>query len=46
MDELCSELKTKATCSGSKGVAIDEKDMNAILGPETKMQDDPFKMFS
>ncbi|KAK4696973.1 AP-1-like transcription factor, partial [Lecanoromycetidae sp. Uapishka_2] len=32
MDNLCSELKKKARCSGS-GAVIDEKDVDRILGP-------------
>jgi len=32
MDELCSELKSKARCSG-KGAVIDEKEVDMLLGP-------------
>ena len=32
MDDLCSQLKSKAKCSG-KGAFIAEKDVDAILGP-------------
>lgn len=48
MDELCSQLKSKAKCSG-KGAVIAEKDVDAILGPETPATGEPtdfLKMFS
>ena len=32
MDDLCSQLKSKAKCSG-KGAVIDQKDVDEILGP-------------
>ncbi|KAL2044711.1 hypothetical protein N7G274_002485 [Stereocaulon virgatum] len=48
MDDLCSQLKSKAKCSG-KGAIIAEKDVDAILGPATPAIGEPtdlFKMFS
>jgi len=45
MDDLCSQLKSKAKCSG-KGAVLEEKDVDHILGPDTKQQDDILKMFS
>ena len=44
MDDLCSQLKSKAKCSGS-GAVIDQKDVDAILGPATSDQQDLLKMF-
>ena len=32
MDDLCSQLKMKAKCSG-KGAVIDQADVDQILGP-------------
>lgn len=32
MDDLCSQLKAKAKCSGN-GAVIDQADVEAILGP-------------
>lgn len=32
MDDLCSQLKMKAKCSG-KGAVIDQADVDRILGP-------------
>ena len=32
MDDLCSQLKMKAKCSG-KGAVIDQADVDKILGP-------------
>ena len=45
MDDLCSQLKSKAKCSG-KGVVIEEKDVDDILGPAPTDQTDFLKMFS
>ena len=45
MDDLCSQLKSKAKCSG-KGAVIDEEDVERILGPTREGQPDFFKMFS
>ena len=46
MDDLCSQLKSKAKCSG-KGAVIAQKDVDDILGPAPQAQgDDPFRMFS
>ena len=46
MDELCSQLKSKAKCSG-QGAVIDRKDVDRILGPgREEQQPDFFKMFS
>lgn len=45
MDDLCSQLKSKARCSG-KGAVVDEADVDAILGPSSTGQNDPFSMFS
>ena len=44
MDDLCSQLKSKAKCSGS-GAVINQKDVDAILGPAPKEQFDFLKMF-
>lgn len=43
MDDLCSQLKAKAKCSGS-GAMIDQKDVDRILGPTREL--DSLKMFS
>ncbi|KAL8822389.1 MAG: hypothetical protein Q9191_006873 [Dirinaria sp. TL-2023a] len=46
MDDLCSQLKAKAKCSG-KGAVIDQDDVDRILGPpKTEQQKDFFSMFS
>lgn len=45
MDDLCSQLKSKAKCSG-KGVTIDQRDVDRILGPQREEQPDFLKMFS
>ena len=47
MDDLCSQLKAKAKCSGH-GAVIDKDDVDAILGPAKKsdQQKDFFSMFS
>ena len=45
MDDLCSQLKSKAKCSGS-GAMIEQKEVDRILGPASKDQSDPFRMFS
>lgn len=45
MDELCSQLKAKAKCSGS-GAVIKQKDVDNILGPAPPEQQEFFKMFS
>lgn len=46
MDDLCSQLKAKAKCSG-KGAEIAEQDVNNILGPASPVKEnDPFKMFN
>lgn len=44
MDNLCSQLKAKAKCSGS-GAVIEQKDVDAILGPPPDKQKDFFQMF-
>ena len=44
MDDLCSQLKAKAKCSGS-GAVIYQKDVDAILGPPPKSQKDFLKNF-
>ncbi|KAL8893278.1 MAG: hypothetical protein Q9192_005424 [Flavoplaca navasiana] len=44
MDNLCSQLKAKAKCSGS-GAVIKQKDVDAILDPQTEEQADVLKMF-
>ncbi|KAL8789715.1 MAG: hypothetical protein Q9213_000965 [Squamulea squamosa] len=44
MDNLCSQLKAKAKCSGS-GAVIEQKDVDAILGPPPEEQLDFLKMF-
>ena len=48
MDDLCAQLKAKAQCSG-KGVVLDKKDVDAILGPASPApveSNDFLKMFS
>ena len=45
MDDLCSQLKSKAKCSG-KGAVIDQKDVDAILGPAPTEGTDYSKIFS
>ena len=45
MDDLCSQLKSKARCSGTEAV-IDEDDIDRILGPAHEEQPDFLKMFS
>ena len=45
MDDLCSQLKSKAKCSGS-GAVIDQKDVDAILGPAPNSEKDVLKMFT
>lgn len=45
MDDLCSQLKSKAKCSG-KGAMIDEKDVDLILGPAREEPSNSLKMFS
>ena len=45
MDELCSQLKSKAKCSGS-GAVIEQKEVDRILGPAPTDQQDFLKMFS
>ncbi|KAL8721874.1 MAG: hypothetical protein Q9181_007614 [Wetmoreana brouardii] len=46
MDNLCSQLKAKAKCSGSgAGAVIEQKDVDAILGPALDEQEDFLKMF-
>ena len=38
MDDLCSQLKSKAKCSGS-GAVISQSDVDAILGPSSTTKD-------
>ena len=45
MDDLCSQLKSKAKCSG-KGAMIDKKEVDRILGPVNEELPNYFKMFS
>ena len=45
MDDLCSQLKAKAKCSG-KGAMIDQTEVDRILGPAREEPPDFFKMFS
>lgn len=46
MDDLCSQLKAKAKCSG-KGAVIEQDDVDRILGPpKTEEHKDFFSMFS
>jgi len=45
MDDLCSQLKSKAKCSG-KGAVIDQKDVDAILGPAPAESTNFLDMFS
>ena len=43
MDDLCSQLKAKAKCSG-KGAVIDGKEVDKILGPSVNdKRNDMFK---
>ncbi|KAL8904250.1 MAG: hypothetical protein Q9171_007113 [Xanthocarpia ochracea] len=44
MDNLCSQLKAKAKCSSS-GAVIEQKDVDAILGPASGEQPDFLQMF-
>ena len=44
MDDLCSQLKSKAKCSGN-GAVIEQKDVDAILGPAPDDTRNFFKMF-
>ena len=44
MDDLCTQLKSKAKCSG-QGAVIDQEEVDRILGPEPKKDKDIFKMF-
>ncbi|KAI4251053.1 MAG: hypothetical protein LQ352_005091 [Teloschistes flavicans] len=44
MNSLCAELKSKAKCSGS-GAVIEQKDVDAILGPPPDEQKDFLSMF-
>ncbi len=44
MDDLCSQLKSKAKCSG-KGAVISQSDVDEILGPAPAEQTDFLKMF-
>jgi len=45
MDDLCLQLKSKAKCSGT-GAVIDQKDVDAILGPASKEHEDFLKIFT
>ena len=45
MDDLCSQLKAKAKCSG-KGAMIDQEDVDRILGPVNEEPPNFLKMFS
>jgi AP-1-like factor len=45
MDDLCAQLKAKAKCSGS-GAVIDQRDVDAILGPAPHSQKDFLKIFT
>ena len=44
MDDLCSQLKAKAKCSG-QGAVIEQRDVDAILGPSPVDPKELFKMF-
>lgn len=44
MDNLCSQLKAKAKCSGT-GAVVEQKDVDAILGPPPEDHADFRKMF-
>lgn len=46
MDDLCTQLKAKAKCSGS-GAVISQSDVDAILGPPARDNAEPdyLKMF-
>ena len=44
MDDLCSQLKAKAKCSG-KAAVIDQEEVDRILGPVREEQPDFLKMF-
>ena len=48
MDDLCSQLKAKAKCSGN-GAVIEQRDVDAILGPAEPTPpetNDVLRMFS
>ena len=45
MDDLCSQLKAKAKCSG-KGAVVEQADVDAILGPAPAEQKDFLGMFA
>lgn len=40
MDDLCSQLKSKAKCSGT-GAVISQNDVDAILGPVASKETEP-----
>lgn len=44
ISDLCDQLKRKARCNGS-GPEIDPKDLDEILGPERKGQENVLNMF-
>ena len=44
MDELCSELRAKARCSGS-GAVIEKTEVDKILGPSDPDKQDFLSMF-
>jgi len=47
MDDLCSQLKAKAKCGGpNKGAVVDERDVDAILGPDPNKLKKPTGMWS
>ena len=45
MNELCTQLKQKAKCSGT-GAVIEQKDVDDLLGPSAEHQKDYLKMFT
>ena len=45
MDDLCSQLKSKARCSGT-GAVVDQADVDAILGPAPEQQKGFLSMFT
>ena len=44
IDSLCSQLKSKAKCGGT-GAVISKDEVDALLGPPAKQENDFFSMF-
>ena len=45
MNELCTQLKQKAKCSGT-GAVVEQKDVDDILGPSASNDKGYLKMFT